>query len=644
MIIQQSIKKIKGSVRLPSKWVVFAPVLGAQAPLHLDEIKVIPDVIKSGDKNIQACEITPTRCQYDFKEYFGAPPYGEKKHTAYIFLPLCAETKQVATFGFGADWYLEAWLNGNCILDTTEKGNRRCPPLIDDYCVNAPVNPGENLLAIRFLCGKAGAVLAIGGPEELRGGDYSSILPDTRTMDTAALYENSPPDPAAPIKWVPPDGFDPRIAGLGLPPLDAAEHVEVFHSLPSNVSLDDGGSGVYESVRHGTFNHNVDVLPFRDRLLAVWTNHAIDEGGYGSRRLACAGKIIDTYGNIDWQGEAYLAEVTTAPVPVRRRKRVSDQDAVRGVEALGVFRVINDRLFFFGTLGAMHGVTTADAREKSKRRADEPVLEKNYFFAKRTQPPRGRYISWLIGSYFQEWDIINDRFQPVSPVYKALEFPTAITLTPKITLPLETLSPVYRDAPLLTEAPEDFQMHVGSGCGIPPYGSTFFPPGPSNMAHDGQNGIYLPHSTEFKRPDGSLVLILENTSQKNFYYAAARMNTESYYPLPRRTSLYGSVKPNSGVLDDGTVYVIANSPNRQNMFITVSHDGRLFDKTWLLLHQSLANNTPGMHKSQGGGGSGPQYFKSAVVGECVWIVYSIGKEHIGASKVPVSAILPGNGY
>ena len=74
------------------------------------------------------------------------------------------------------------------------------------------------------------------------------------------------------------------------------------------------------------------------------------------------------------------------------------------------------------------------------------------------------------------------------------------------------------------------------------------------------------------------------------------------------------------------------------MYLVVSEDGRCFDKTWLLRYKELAEHTPGAMKSQGGPGSGPQYFKSALVGNSLWSVYSISKEHISATRVPVSAL------
>ena len=74
------------------------------------------------------------------------------------------------------------------------------------------------------------------------------------------------------------------------------------------------------------------------------------------------------------------------------------------------------------------------------------------------------------------------------------------------------------------------------------------------------------------------------------------------------------------------------------MFIVISRDGKVFDRTWFLLHRQLKDFTPGAMKNEGGPGGGPQYFAPAVVGESLWLVYSISKEHIGATRVPVAAL------
>ncbi|MCA1809547.1 MAG: hypothetical protein LC725_08885, partial [Lentisphaerae bacterium] len=79
-------------------------------------------------------------------------------------------------------------------------------------------------------------------------------------------------------------------------------------------------------------------------------------------------------------------------------------------------------------------------------------------------------------------------------------------------------------------------------------------------------------------------------------------------------------------------------PNRQNMYLLISEDGRRFDQTWLLRFKRLSDYTPGAMKSEGGPGSGPQYLYSDIIGESLWVIYSISKEHVAATRVPIEAI------
>ena len=72
---------------------------------------------------------------------------------------------------------------------------------------------------------------------------------------------------------------------------------------------------------------------------------------------------------------------------------------------------------------------------------------------------------------------------------------------------------------------------------------------------------------------------------------------------------------------------------RKDMFITVSNDGYIFDKTWQLLHSDRVKSDDGLFKS-----GGPQYFRSIVVGDNIWVTYSITKEIIGLTKIPVNLL------
>ncbi len=87
--------------------------------------------------------------------------------------------------------------------------------------------------------------------------------------------------------------------------------------------------------------------------------------------------------------------------------------------------------------------------------------------------------------------------------------------------------------------------------------------------------------------------------------------------------------PVAGELPDGRPWIICNNTRRHDMYITVSDDGVTFDRTWLLLHLA--------YKGDGGvcKGGGPQYFQALTVGPNIWVVYSIGKEQVGVTKIPI---------
>lgn len=633
-----NINSIRGKLRFPPAWTVFAPIPKDDPLPGRDILQALPSAINSRGKTIRAETVTSTRHQFDFQKYFGPPPY-EATQAAYVFIPLDSDTEQEVTLGMGADWYLQAWLNGAPVFDTLKDGNKYSPPSIHDHRVTVKLSRGQNILAVRFLNGRGGAVLALGGPEELRKGDFKSIVPPPVKLDAAGLFAKYPADPEAPLKWAPPEGFDPHAEDLGLPHLKEAGHCELMHASKSRAPLDEGGTGIYESRQHGTWNHSLRVAVFRDRLIALWRNHALDEGGPGVRILGRAGKILNEQGEVDWGGPEALLEVAPAPVPVRRRKYPSDGDKVRGAAARGEFFIIGARLFFCGCLVAKHGVTSNPAYGIWEGMPGNGRMIPASDFALGPGPGMRSWVEWDLGfKFYQEWDVRDDKFQPVSPIYRENDLPEKLALTPELTLPLEPLVKPYRDAPLLAAAPRDFQELIRGGerkgfCRSPRYR-----PGTRRLAHDGLNG--LAHGAEFKRPDGAWVAVRENQKPQvqPFYYAAEKPDEASFYPPARRTNLFGAVNPAAGELPDGSAFIVGNSPNRRTMYIAVARDGKLFDRTWFLLHRQLKSFTPGAMKNEGGPGSGPQYFEPAVVGQSLWLVYSISKEHIGATRVPVASL------
>ena len=162
---------VSGTLAWPSEWVVFLP-LEREDHLPPDEaLKRIPESIEAPGfygtvKVLPARRVQPDNgTVLDFAPLFEGVKVG---NTAYAFLELHSDEAQTATLGMGADWWLQAWLNGVPIMNTLTTGNVGWPPSISNFTVDAKLRKGTNVLAVRFISGSGSSVLALGGPDELR--------------------------------------------------------------------------------------------------------------------------------------------------------------------------------------------------------------------------------------------------------------------------------------------------------------------------------------------------------------------------------------------------------------------------------------------------------------------------------------------
>lgn len=167
-------EELAQGVSWPESWTVFvpsAPDAPAPAPEYL---QAIPEQIKTATELLTPRQVVVRGDKFDFAELFGGAKKGK---TAYVYLPVTSPCEQQTLLGFGADWWMEVWLNGQRILDTTSKGNGAWPPSVGDHLVKVKLRQGQNILAIRFIGGSGTSVLAVGGPDALRANrilDYRS--------------------------------------------------------------------------------------------------------------------------------------------------------------------------------------------------------------------------------------------------------------------------------------------------------------------------------------------------------------------------------------------------------------------------------------------------------------------------------------
>ena len=162
---------VSGTLTWPAEWVVFLPLEREDHLLPQETLKRIPQSMEVPGFYGITKVIAGRRVRaedgivLDFAPLFG----GVKVYnTAYAFLELHSDKAQTATLGMGADWFLQAWLNGALVVNTLVSGNGAWPPSISNHTVDVKLKKGMNVLAVRFISGSGSSVLTLGGPDELR--------------------------------------------------------------------------------------------------------------------------------------------------------------------------------------------------------------------------------------------------------------------------------------------------------------------------------------------------------------------------------------------------------------------------------------------------------------------------------------------
>lgn len=427
-----------------------------------------------------------------------------------------------------------------------------------------------------------------------------------------------------PLVWLPPPTFNPKESGLGLPQLEGAVHQVIYDPLPMEAN-----ASTYPSLRHGTYNHDPRIVLIDHKFIVYWNNHAWDENGPGGRLLGKVGTFSPDLNDIHWGGEETLVELLPPPVPVSRRPTSHDASTISETRPTAALRLFNGRLYVTGRMLANHGYTNDLAYAGS---ASSPIPEHKW--NDQYDPATGyKWDTWWYMGYdvVQRWRIEGNSLVADSPMYnqETNTPPAYIEVTPnrlkKVLPPLEP----YSSAQPVSSAPLDMRVDL-TFSPVMFHRVPYYSGGNSKLTVDGTNG--LSHATEYQRPDGKWVVIRDNAARPGYYYAAVKEKAYQGYPPAVQTNLFGHAWAVAGELPDKRVWIIGSNPERTDMYLTLSQDGIVFDKTWSILtaHPEIY---PGLFKM-----GGPQYFKAVVVADNIWVVYSLGKEQIGVTKIPISSL------
>ncbi len=168
------LESVVGDIVFPDQWAVFALPRGSDCIFPKDVLRTIPKTLDVNGQIVESRKVQAVRNQFDFRTLWGNDDC--KGRVGYAMVSLQSQCEQTVTLGVGADWQMQAWLNGEAVLDTTCMGNEHWPPSINDYHVPVRLIKGQNVLAVKITSGRASSVLALGGPHELRDMEFGSIL------------------------------------------------------------------------------------------------------------------------------------------------------------------------------------------------------------------------------------------------------------------------------------------------------------------------------------------------------------------------------------------------------------------------------------------------------------------------------------
>jgi hypothetical protein len=152
--------EIVGDNRLPKSWTIFGPVAKDFKPSP-EQLQSVPDTL--GGAKGETVNLISNKL--DFASLTGPGP----DRCAWALARIEAKYDCDMTVGAGAAGWRQYYLNGEPVFDVSAPGNAHSPVEIDNHVKTVRLKQGTNVIAIRIVTGKAGSVLKVAGPLDLRG-------------------------------------------------------------------------------------------------------------------------------------------------------------------------------------------------------------------------------------------------------------------------------------------------------------------------------------------------------------------------------------------------------------------------------------------------------------------------------------------
>ena len=145
----------KAEFSLPDEWQVIGPV-EKDRPLSPEWLTQIPESLVAFGEKRAPKKVKAENGRLDLGPVLPGTGLGR---SALVYIPFTSDRRQSVMFGFGAEWWLDAYLDGERVVDTLADGNCWGPPSVADHLKIVGLEKGRHLLALRCISGIASAVL-----------------------------------------------------------------------------------------------------------------------------------------------------------------------------------------------------------------------------------------------------------------------------------------------------------------------------------------------------------------------------------------------------------------------------------------------------------------------------------------------------
>jgi hypothetical protein len=336
----------------------------------------------------------------------------------------------------------------------------------------------------------------------------------------------------------------------------------------------------------GVYCHHPHIIHHKGTFLATWSNHRYGEDGPGQRVLYSVSS--------DGRKWRRFAEGFPAIGKVRR-----PEESGRVLTANGLV-VVDDTVYAVAEVherfGPSDGKRRAELEALTGRKARFGIL--GWGRLARAIEPDGTLgpVFWLVPD-------------PPEPVDGAPQFPDASD--PKFADVARRINRLLADP--LHMCAWDFRYHTNW-----------------TTAADGH---VLCEPSVYRRPDGVLVKLSRDKQGSRIYAALSRDGGKRWAPAVQTGIPDSPSKSVAGTLPDGRIYLIGNQViggRRDPLVISLSRDGESFD--WAA---SIRQGAPEIRHPGRAKGVGFQYPSAILVGDALWVIYSVGKEDVAVSRVPL---------